>query len=68
MSRKEFKVSGSTHEKKLTKKQRKAQNLNKSEVTPTEEDTAQIKNLTLYTCIAIGLLLMLMYWIFIKGL
>ena len=68
MSRKEFKISGSTHEKKLSKKERKAQSLNKSEVTPTEEDTAQIKNLTLYTCIAIGLLLMLMYWIFINGL
>ncbi len=71
MSRKQFKVAGSTHEKKLSKKERKAQigkNINKAEITPTKEDTVQIKNLTLYTCISIALLLMLMYWIFISGL
>ena len=70
MSRKQFKVAGSSHEKKLSKKERRAQvgNVNKEEITPSKEDTVQIKNLTWYTAVAIGLLLMLMYWIFISGL
>lgn len=73
MSRKQFKVASSTHEKKLTKKQRKAQqqdqpvNVPQEEVVPTEEDTVQIKNLALYSCIGIGVLLGLMYWIFISS-
>ena len=70
MSRKQFKVAGSTHEKKLSKKERKAQAANqvsKAEVVPTEEDTAQIKNLALYSFIAIGLLLAFMYWLFINS-
>ena len=68
MSRKQFKVASSTHEKKITKKERKEQNRQQAEMIPTEEDTAQIKNLTLYAIIGIGLLLMLMYWIFINSL
>jgi len=73
MSRKQFKVAASSHEKKLTKKQRRAQqqdqpvNIPQEEILPTEEDTVQIKNLALYSCIGIGVLLCLMYWIFISS-
>lgn len=80
MSRKQFVVPASSHEKKLTKKERKAQleeaqknnqqmmqQVPQEEVQVTEEDTAQIKNLALYASIGIGLLLLLMYWIFING-
>lgn len=73
MSRKQFKVAGSTHEKKISKKERQRQvkeqraQLPKEEVVPTEEDTVQIKNLALYSVIGIGLLLFLMYWIFINS-
>lgn len=71
MSRKQFKVAGSTHEKKLTKKERKAQmsqTVKKEEIIPTEQDTVQIKNLTKYAVVGIGLLLLLMYLLFIQGL
>lgn len=74
MSRKQFRVPSSTHEKKLSKKERRAQleeqraqQVPQEEVVPTEEDTAQIKNLALYSTIAILALLFLMYWIFING-
>lgn len=73
MSRKQFKVAASTHEKKVSKKERRAQQATqptqapKEEIIPTEEDTVQIKNLALYSCIGIGLLLFLMYWIFINS-
>lgn len=73
MSRKQYKGAARSHEKKLSKKERRRQmeeqrsQLPKEEVIPTEEDTAQIKNLALYSVIGIGLILMLMYWIFING-
>ncbi|BDS12928.1 hypothetical protein [Aureispira anguillae] len=73
MSRKQFKVAGSTHEKKVSKKERQKQlkeqraQLPTEEVVPTEEDTVQIKNLALYSIVGIGLLLLLMYWIFINS-
>lgn len=73
MSRKQFKVAGSTHEKKVSKKERqrlakeqRAQ-LPQEEVVVTEEETVQIKNLALYSVIGIGLVLALMYWIFISN-
>lgn len=73
MSRKQFKVSGSTHEKKISKKERqrlakeqRAQ-LPAEEVVVTEEETVQIKNLALYSVIGIGFILALMYWIFISN-
>ena len=71
MSRKQFKVAGSSHEKKLSKKERKAQtgqNIKQEEIVPTEQDTVQIKNLTKYAVLGIGLLLMLMYMVFMSGL
>jgi Fe2+ transport system protein B len=72
MSRKQFKVAGSTHEKKLSKKDRKTQEGNQvqvpqEELIPTEEDTAQIKNLVLYAVIGITLLLFFMYLTFINS-
>jgi len=72
MSRKQFKVAGSTHEKKLSKKERKAQEANQvkvpeEEIVPTEEDTAQIKHLVWYSIIGIALLLLFMYWTFINS-
>lgn len=73
MSRKQFKVSGGTHEKKITKKERqrlakeqRAQ-LPAEEIVVTEEETVQIKNLALYSVIGIGFILALMYWIFISN-
>ena len=71
MSRKQFKVAGSSHEKKLSKKERKAQigqNIKQEEIVPTEQDTVQIKNLTKYAVLGIGLLLLLMYMVFMSGL
>ncbi len=71
MSRKEFKVSGSSHEKKLSKKERKlqmSQSVSNEEVVPTEQDAVQIKNLTKYAVLGIGLLLLLMYFVFMSGL
>lgn len=74
MSRKQFKVSGSTHEKKVSKKERQRiakeqrSQLPVEEVVVTEEETVQIKNLALYSVIGIGVILALMYWIFISGL
>lgn len=73
MSRKQYKGFVSSHEKKVTKKERQRQmkeqraQAPQEEVVPTEEDTAQIKNLALYSVIGIGLILLLMYWIFING-
>lgn len=71
MSRKQFKVAGSSHEKKLSKKERKlqvSQSANSEEVVPTEQDAVQIKNLSKYAVLGIGLLLLLMYFVFITGL
>ena len=74
MSRKQFKVSGSTHEAKVSKKERQQSvkeqraQLPVEEVVVTEEETVQIKNLALYSVIGIGVILGLMYWIFISGL
>lgn len=75
MSRKQYKPHVSTHERKLSKKERKeqldqnrAQNVPQEEVVPTEEDTAQIKNLVLYSIIGITLVLILMYWLFMNSL
>jgi len=70
MSRKQYKPHVSTHEKKLTKKERKKQleeQRNQQNVDVTEEDTMQIKNLALYATIGILLLLALMYWLFINS-
>lgn len=73
MSRKQYRGAASSHEKKLSKKERQEQvkeqqvQLPVEEVVPTEEDTAQIKNLALYSVIGISLVLLLMYWIFING-
>jgi hypothetical protein len=73
MSRKQYRGHGTSHEKKVTRKERQQQlkeqraQLPKEEVVPTEEETAQIKNLALYSVIGIGLILLLMYWIFING-
>jgi hypothetical protein len=73
MSRKQYKGFTSSHEKKVSKKERQQQmkeqqaQAPREEVVPTEEDTAQIKNLALYSVIGIGLILLLMYWIFING-
>jgi len=73
MSRKQFKVAGSTHEKKVSKgdrqrlaKEQRSQ-LPAEEVVVTEEETVQIKNLALYSVIGIGVILGLMYWIFISN-
>jgi len=73
MSRKQFKVSGSTHEKKVSKKERQRlakeqrSQLPAEEIVVTEEETVQIKNLALYSVIGIALVLALMYWIFISN-
>ncbi len=74
MSRKEYRGFSSSHEKKMTKKERKEQLDNaraampQEELIPTQEDTEQIKHLALYATIGIGLLLLLMYWLFMKNL
>lgn len=74
MSRKQYKPHVSTHERKLSKKERKAQleqsraNIPQEELVPTEEDTVQIKNLALYSIIGIALVLILMYWLFMNSL
>ncbi|MFK7796425.1 MAG: hypothetical protein AB8E82_03150 [Aureispira sp.] len=73
MSRKQYKGFTSSHEKKVSRKERQQQmkeqrsQAPQEELVPTEEDTAQIKNLALYSVIGIGLILLLMYWIFING-
>ena len=73
MSRKQYRGPSNSHEKKLTKKERRAQmaeqraQLPREEVIPTEEDTAQIKNLALYSAIGIGILMAVMYYIFINS-
>ncbi len=73
MSRKQYKPHVSTHEPKLSKKERKAQrNTNISaapveEVVPTDQDTAQVKNLVLYSVIGIALVVILMYWLFMRS-
>lgn len=73
MSRKQFKVTGGTHEKKITRKERREQVGTQQEIVPdeelipTEEDTAQIKNLFLYSCIGIVVVLLFMYWTFINS-
>lgn len=73
MSRKQYRGASGGHERKLSKKERQQQTqeqrsqLPVEELIPTEEDTAQIKNLALYSVIGIALVLLLMYWIFING-
>ncbi len=73
MSRKQYRGAASSHERKLSKKERQEQTLEqraqlpREELIPTEEETTQIKNLALYSVIGIGLILLLMYWIFING-
>lgn len=75
MSRKQYKPHVGSHERKLSKKERKAQleqnrpqEVLQEEVVPTEEDTIQIKNLALYSVIGISLVLILMYWLFMNSL
>ena len=69
MARRDFKPHVSSHERKLSKKERKQQMANapRQEVVPTQEDTVQIKNLALYSMIGIGILLFVMYRIFINS-
>ncbi len=77
MSRKQYKPPGSTHEKKVTRKERKRQlaedRANKEqlapaeEVIPTEEDTDQMKHLALYSVVGILILLAIMYYVFITS-
>lgn len=69
MARRDFKPHVSSHERKLSKKERKQQMANapKQEVVPTQEDTVQIKNLALYSMIGIGILLFIMYRVFINS-
>lgn len=70
MSRKQFKAHVSSHEKKLSRKERREQMANapRQEYIPTEEDNVQIKNLTLISVISILVVLAFMYWIFTKSL
>lgn len=74
MSRNQYRGFSSSHEKKQTKKERQEQLANSGaslppeEVIPTEEDTAQIKNLALYSIIGISVLLGFMYWLFTQNL
>ena len=69
MARRDFKPHVSSHEKKLSKKERREQMANapRQEVVPTEQDTVQIKNLALYSVIGIGVLLFIMYRVFINS-
>ncbi len=69
MARREFKPHVGSHEKKLSKKERREQMANapRQEVVPTQEDTVQIKNLALYSIIGIGILLFIMYRVFINS-
>lgn len=73
MSRKQYRGAAHSHEKKLTKKERQAQTQEqraqapREEVIPTEEDTAQIKNLALYSVIGIAILMAIMYYFFINN-
>jgi hypothetical protein len=79
MSRKQFSPHGSSHEKKMTRKERKKfaeenpiVNSNQNTVpdmvsAPTEEDKKQLKNLTLFFVVGLILLLGLMYFVFISS-
>ncbi|MCP4443262.1 MAG: hypothetical protein GY810_30530 [Aureispira sp.] len=70
MSRKQYRPPTSTHEKKKSRKERRKETIQQApveEVTPTEDDKVQLKNLTLYSIIGIVLLMVLMYWIFITN-
>jgi hypothetical protein len=75
MSRKQYIPSGSSHEKKITRKERKKQAVENPVVgnqpqlvsAPTEEDKKQIRNLTILAVVGLFILLGLMYYIFIKN-
>ncbi len=79
MSRKQFGPTGSSHEKKLTRKERKIlakENPIISPTTqeqpvlvsaPTESEKKQLRNLTLYAVIGLVLLMALMYYSFISS-
>ena len=75
MSRKQFGPQGSSHEKKLTRKERKklakenpiGSNQDSQFISaPTEEDKKQLNNLTIFAVVFLVLLLILMYYIFVS--
>jgi hypothetical protein len=79
MSRKQYTPHGSSHEKKMSRKERKkfaeenpivntGQSREPDMVTaPTEEDKKQLRNLTLFFVIGLLILLVLMYVVFISS-
>jgi hypothetical protein len=77
MSRKQYIPQGSSHEKKLTRKERKQQAKDNPLVqqsnqptmvsAPTETDKKQLRNLTLAGIAGLVLLMVLMYYIFINA-
>jgi hypothetical protein len=75
MSRKQYIPSGSSHEKKTSRKERKKQVAENPVVSnqpqlysaPTETDKRQIRNLTIVAVVGLLVLLGLMYYIFINN-
>jgi len=76
MSRKQYIPHGSSHEKKLTRKERKQQAKDNPIVqteqpmmvsAPTEEDRKQLRKYTILGVAALVLLMALMYYIFISS-
>jgi hypothetical protein len=75
MSRKQYIPSGSSHEKKITRKERKQQAIENPVVgnqpqqfsAPTETDKKQLRNLTIVAVVGLFVLLGLMYYIFINN-
>ncbi len=76
MSRKQFVPHQGSHEKKLTRKERKEQKLENSISTgnnepvmvtaPDENDKKQLRNLTIISVIGLALLMVLMYMLFVS--
>ena len=75
MSRKQYIPSGSSHEKKITRKESKKQTAENPVVSnqpqvfsaPTETDKKQIRNLTIIAVVGLLVLLGMMYYIFINN-
>lgn len=75
MSRKQYRPSGGSHEKKVTRKERKkmrAENPVNAEgnlevIAPDENDKKQLRNLTIFSIIGLIALMILMYFIFVSS-
>jgi hypothetical protein len=78
MSRKQYRAPGSSHEKKVSRKERKEQlkqaqaereanQPTEEELVPTDQDLDQLKKITFASVTGILLLLAIMYYVFITN-